>query len=98
MSDLAQRSALLDDPAYRPEHPPVGGQIPDVVAKWGPRSQLRWFRRFGAELGRRKDWDRYYCQSDRHRDLCCYSCADEGDLGVQGFGEYCCCQDERMRR
>lgn len=91
-------TAPLGDPTYQPKHPPVGGQIPDVVAKWGPRSQLRWFRRFGAELGRRKDWDQYFCQSEHHRDLCCYSCGDEGDQGVQGWGLHCCCRDDRIRR
>lgn len=95
MPDLLQL-APLDDPTYQPEHPPVAGQIPDVVAKWGPPSQVRWFRRFGAELGLRRDWDRYYCQSEHHRDLCCYSCEDEGERGTQGCG-YCCCRDERIR-
>jgi hypothetical protein len=87
----------LDDPAYEPEHPPVAGQIPAVVARWGPRSQVRWFRRFGAVLGRRRDWDRYYCHTEHHLGLHCTSCEEEGDMGTQGFG-YCCCQDKRVRR
>ena len=98
MPDKRLSLAPLDDPAYVPEHPPVDGQIPDVVAKWGPRSQVRWFRRFGSELGRRRDWDSFYCHSEHHRGLCCTSCWEDGDLGVLGTGDYCCCQDERMRR
>jgi hypothetical protein len=94
---MAQHPAPLDDPAYDPEHSPIAGQVPDVVAKWGPRSQLRWFRRFGTELAPRRDWDRFYCASEHHRGACCLSCWDEGDMGVLGVsGEYCCCRDERM--
>lgn len=98
MPSSARVLAPLDDPAYEPQHPPVAGQIPDVVAKWGPRSQVRWFRRFGHELGVRRDWDLYYCHTDRHRGLHCFSCEEEGDLGVQGCGNYCCCRDEGIRR
>lgn len=85
--------APLDDPSYVPAHSPVDSAIPDVVERWGPRSQLRWFRRFGARLGRRKDWDRFYCQSEHHRGFCCYSCHEEG---LAGDG-WCCCLDERKR-
>lgn len=88
--------APLDDSAYRPKHPPIGGQVPDVVARWGPGSQMRWFRRFRTELAPRRDWDRFYCQSEHHLGFHCYSCEDEGDGGVMGDG-WCCCRDERMR-
>jgi hypothetical protein len=38
--------APLDDPAYEPVHQPLAGRIPEVVVRWGKRSQVRWFRRF----------------------------------------------------
>lgn len=94
---MSKLTAPLDDPTYQPKHPPIDGQIPGVVAKWGPASQLRWFRRFGSQLGVRRDWDQFYCHSEHHRGLCCFSCEDEGDLGVQGGG-HCCCRDERIGR
>ena len=89
----------LEDPAYTAVHQPINGCVPDVVALWGPRSQLRWFRRFGNQLGVRKDWDRFYCTSEHHRGLCCNSCLDEylDDTGVMQDG-WCCCQDQRMKR
>jgi hypothetical protein len=40
----------LNDPDYVPLHPPVGGRIPEVVVRWGMRSQLRWFERFWDEV------------------------------------------------
>lgn len=86
-------SAPLEDPAYTPAHPPVDGQVPDVIAKWGPRSQLRWFRRFGTQLGRRKGWDLFYCESEHHRGLCCGSCWDEWQAGTGVMVDgWCCCQ------
>lgn len=89
--------APLDDPNYTPAHPPVSGAIPDVVGKWGPRSQLRWFQRFRDQLGRRRDWDRFYCQSEHHRGLCCYSCADEYQVGHGPMLDgWCCCRDGRI--
>lgn len=91
--------APLEDPAYEPKHPPIDGQVPDVVARFGSRTQLRWFRRFGDQLGVRKDWGDYYCQSEHHRGLCCSSCYGEYLDGYQGGGVmmdgWCCCQDER---
>lgn len=88
-------TAPLDDPTYTPAHPPADGKIPKVVAKWGARSQLRWFRRFSDQLGRRRDWDRFYCQSERHRGFCCTSCFDEyqDGYGVMVDG-WCCCRSE----
>jgi hypothetical protein len=87
--------APLDDPAYVPKHPPVDGSIPDVVARWGAASQLRWFRRFGPDLGIRKDWGLYHCHSEYHLGLCCTSCWDEAHTGVMQDG-YCCCHDDRI--
>lgn len=97
MADTAT-VAPLDDPTYVPLHPPTNGQIPEVVAKWGMRSQLRWFRRFGSQLGQRTDWDRYYCTSEYHRGICCTSCWDEyqDGYGVMMDGR-CCCHDQRPR-
>lgn len=85
--------APLDDPAYVPVHQPVDGAIPDVVARWGARSQLRWFRRFHGKLAAWQDWERFYCESEHHRGLCCSSCFDEwGDgYGVMVDG-WCCCR------
>lgn len=88
----------LEDPTYTLTHPPIAGQIPDVIEKWGPASQLRWFQRFRAELGQRRDWDRFYCQSEQHLGLCCTSCWEEGDQGVQGCGDWCCCRSDSWRK
>lgn len=89
--------APLDDPTYRPQHPPNNSEVPDIIAKWGPRSQLRWFRRFGQQLGARKDWDRYHCQSEHHRGLCCLPCDDEYEAGVGVMMDgWCCCRDQRI--
>jgi hypothetical protein len=90
--------APLDDPRYQPANPPLpGGGIPDVISKWGPRSQLRWFTRYHAELGLRpaRFWERWHCSSVDHKGLCCPSCTywDE-EYGQDNIGaEYgkCCC-------
>lgn len=88
--------APLNDPTYVPAHPPVDGRVPDVVAKWGQRSQLRWFRRFRSDLAPSGDLSRYFCQSEHHRGPCCSSCESEAE---DGFGiwvdGWCCCRDER---
>lgn len=87
------KPAPLDDPAYTPVHQPANGQVPDVVALWGPRSQLRWFRRFADQLAKRKDWDRFYCQSEHHHGTCCYSCFDEWQVGIGVMMDgWCCCR------
>jgi hypothetical protein len=102
--------APLDDPTYDPVHKPARGRVPEVVARWGRRSQLRWWRRFRAELYEQiqaltvaernalpRDSDEYYIESEYHRGVCCYSCADEAeyDMGVMQDG-WCCCRDERI--
>lgn len=98
MSALAKGPvAPLDDPHYTPQHPPIDGRVPDVVAKWGPASQLRWFRRFIDQLGQRTDWARYYCESPHHTGACCGSCFDESNDGYGVLLDgWCCCQDTRM--
>ena len=90
--------APLDDPTYMPEHPPVDGVIPPVVARWGPASQRRWFRRFWRELADQQGWDSFYCSSEYHLGSCCYSCGDEAEMG-SGVAQdgWCCCRDERIR-
>lgn len=89
--------APLDDPAYEPKHPPVNGWVPDVVAKWGPRSQLRWFGRFRDQLAY---WDpgNYYSETEHHRGGHCDSCMQDAAMGYRDLPDgYCCCYDERMR-
>lgn len=86
--------APLDDPRYVPAHPPVDGFIPGVVEKWGPRSQLRWFRRFRGQLRPRptSGWARYFYSSVEHRGPCCTSCeADYWDGFGRIYDDHCCC-------
>lgn len=85
--------APLDDPRYQPQHPPINGAVPWVVNRWGPRSQLRWFRRFRDSLDTRwVQWDCYYCVSVEHRGGCCVSCLDEEYAGYGGSASGCCCK------
>jgi hypothetical protein len=90
----------LEDPDYLPKHPPENGKIPEVVARWGKRSQLRWFQRFGSELHPRQCWGEYWCESEHHRGVCCGSCIGEFEDGWQGGGVitdgWCCCKDSRQ--
>lgn len=91
--------APLDNPAYEPKHPPVNGRVPAVVAKWGPRSQVRWFRRFQDEVADQPDtvWNAHYCHSEHHLGPCCWSCeseAQDGYYDIRSDG-WCCCRDER---
>lgn len=93
----------LGDSDYEPRHPPENGQIPDVVIKWGKRSQLRWFKRFARDLHPRQAWGQYWCESEHHRGVCCGSCeADVENMvqfgysgGVKADG-WCCCRDSRQ--
>lgn len=86
--------APLEDPTYNPLHPPIDGFAPDVVEKWGPRSQLRWFERFVGDMKPRPsaDWDRFYCDSLDHRGLCCVSCIADKEDGYGDDIEGCCCK------
>jgi hypothetical protein len=87
--------APLEDPAYEPLNPPVNGLPPDVVAKWGPRSQHRWFVRYQGQIKPMKysEWDRFYCDSDDHLGLCCSSCISDIEEGYQDWDEdRCCCR------
>jgi hypothetical protein len=93
--------APLDDPAYIPEHPPINGIIPPIVARWGPKSQQRWFTRFWRDLAKQQEQSTrlFYCESEHHLGPCCYSCGEEAeyDMGVIMDG-WCCCRDERAKR
>ncbi len=90
--------APLDDPTYAPVHRPVEGQVPEVVARWGPRSQLRWFRRFWQQLAAGQRLDRFYCESEHHRDTCCASCFDEYQDGYGVMMDaWCCCRGFRAK-
>jgi hypothetical protein len=87
--------APLDNPTYTPLHPPIKGGAPEVVAKWGPRSQLRWFQRFAKELDQQYPdyWDRFYCNSLQHRGLHCSSCVDDENEGYSDLDpDHCCCR------
>ncbi len=91
--------APLEDPAYEPRHPPVGGLPPDVVAKWGPRSQMRWFGRYRDQLRPMpwKFWERFYFASAEHRGNCCSSCIEDKNEGYGWDIEGCCCAAMRER-
>lgn len=87
--------APLEDPNYQPVYRPQRGFIPPIIAKWGPRSQLRWFRRFSGQIGPQKPdvWKQFYCSSEAHRGQCCDSCMGDLDEGYREYYEdgYCCC-------
>lgn len=93
-------SAPLENPEYVPEHPPVDGRIPEVVSKFGKKTQLRWFRRFGEEINASENVDKYYYSSEYHKGACCSSCLSEFEDGYLGGGViadgFCCCQDIRI--
>jgi hypothetical protein len=90
----------LDDPFYEPEHPPVNERIPDEVAKFGPRTQIRWFNRFRAALNAGNNLNDYYVTSENHKGPCCASCIGEFEDGYQRGGViadgWCCCLDSRI--
>lgn len=90
--------APLDDPAYVPQHPPVNGFIPDVVAKWGVRSQQRWFRRFRNQVAAQpySRWALFYCDSAEHLGLCCPSCIGDQEEGYYDMWEHCCCRGIKL--
>jgi hypothetical protein len=81
----------LEDPSYVPRHPPIDGTIPGVLVRWGARSQLRWFARYGTQLtyGVSKIWEDYHVTSVEHPGVCCVPCGTEGEWWD---GPECCCQ------
>lgn len=94
----------LEDPRYIPLHPPVNGMIPDVIERWGPSSQIRWFTRFRQDLKLwRVDLTSYWISSLEHRGACCGTCLGElEETGIDPMDGYCCCClgdfDEGLRR
>jgi hypothetical protein len=90
----------LDDPDYEPVHQPINGRPPEVIAKWGAASQLRWFRRFWDELGDRNGLvpeavlAPFYCHSAYHRGPCCNSCMSDQEDGYY-YTDSCCCRADR---
>lgn len=89
--DLLRDSSPLNDPDYVPLHPPIGGRVPAVVERFGPRTQIRWFQRFRDQLQRPVDGSRYHTESLLHRDWCCWQC--EGDEWTEPWdGPGCCCR------
>jgi hypothetical protein len=85
----------LEDPTYQPLNPPVNGVAPDVIALWGPRSQLRWFDRFRNVLTPQsyKVWDRFYCVTVQHRGNCCTSCVEDEEYDAcYSMWPRCCCR------
>lgn len=91
---MATDLAPLDDPRYQPKHPPDHGTIPFVVRRWGPRSQVRWFRRFRGELRPQPPavWNEHHPTSELHRGLCCDSCLADLDDGYPAVDDRCCCR------
>lgn len=85
----------LEDPSYDPIHQPVDGRVPEVVAKWGVASQLRWFRRFWDDLApsqlQEKALAPFYCHSDEHKGPCCISCLYEQEDNYY-YTDGCCCR------
>jgi hypothetical protein len=86
----------LEDPSYEPKYPPVDGKVPDVVAEFGPATQIRWFRRFLSALDYTVKLSEYYVTSGVHKGPCCGSCIGEYVDGYQGGGVimdgWCCCR------
>lgn len=95
----------LQDPNYQPEHIPIDGMVPPIIARWGKASQLRWFKRFskitpkGFTLSHRNDFSIFWCDSEHHIGPCCGSCIGEFEdgFGVMMDG-WCCCKDPRMQK
>src|SRR4051812_43977328 len=64
--------APLNDPDYAPAYPPIDGRVPPEVARFGPRSQLRWFARHFDMLRdtSARALDDYYINSTMHTGAC----------------------------
>lgn len=85
----------LEDYSYEPENPPIDGMIPEVVKKFGPRTQIRWFKRFYLDLKKGQSFGEYYTSSEQHKGYCCLDCdyeLVEFGTGVMAFGPGCCCR------
>lgn len=83
--------SLLDEQRYVP---PVDGVVPEVVASWGPQSQLRWFAEYRGQLRWQWPtyWERFYIDSELHKGRCCSSCLADIEEGYdEPDPERCCC-------
>ena len=91
---MSDETFPLEDPDYTPAHPPINGRVPEVIEKWGPASQLRWFDRFRDQLKPRPmaEWDRWYCTTTAHTGSCCSSCQQDQDYGYGDDIDGCCCK------
>lgn len=94
MSDPLFDDSPLNDDGYEPSTHPADGRPPEVVARWGPKSQFRWFGRFQGELKPMpyREWENFYCDSPQHRGLCCASCIEDKNTGYGDDIEDCCCR------
>lgn len=81
----------LEDLRYEPAYRPVNGRPPELIARWGAASQLRWFRRFMNELAPEVPLAPFYCHSAEHRGPCCDSCVSEWEDG-HAYADACCCR------
>lgn len=92
-TEVAYDDAPLNDRRYEPIHRPVNRRVPEIVAKWGPPSQVRWFHRFWDEIDwRTVDSSRYHIHSTRHLGPCCAGCmSDEEWDGLPVYDDQCCC-------
>jgi hypothetical protein len=90
----------LEDPDYEPENPPVNGEIPRAVYRFGPRTQVRWFKRFRKMVKDDTSFYDYYVTSEHHKGTCCISCIGEFEDDYQSGGViadgWCCCRDSRI--
>lgn len=88
--------APLEDAAYEPVARPINGRPNPLVKKWGPRSQLRWFKRFWGSDAMptlsTADANEYHCSSLEHKGGCCGSCIEDYEMGYDDLGEHCCCR------
>ena len=92
--DVLADDSPLNDPSYQPQHRPVRGVIPPVVEKWGARSQVRWFARYGREIKAMPSsaWDQFHVDSSMHKGMCCESCIEDANEGHGLYDpEVCCC-------
>lgn len=74
--------------------------VPEDFASWkltnpAPQQQVDYFKSNPKTRMPSSMWDDFYCDSVRHKGLCCGSClSDEEYLGEPNFYDKCCCVDE----
>ena len=88
-----------EDLVFRPI--PVYG-VPEQVAQWEPRTQVRWFARYTKRLWEMPlvenieepwFWDQWFVQSDQHKGWCCERCVGD-DWHEWPEGPACCCKSQ----